>query len=102
VLKLDRHDTSSRRRLDVAAREAISRTPPAAAVAAMVQPAGAATPAVAGAGAVPPPPPAAPGGGAAGIAITAGSVRGMSRDDRIKTALEARRKIIESRQQGNP
>ena len=104
VLKLDRHDPASRRRLDMAARETVTR-PPAPAVA-MAPPASAVAvspPAVAASGAVPPPPPGVPGGATAGGPVKGGSnIHNFNRDGRIQAALEKRRQIIESHQQGTP
>lgn len=94
-LKMDRRDAGSRRRTDLAAKEALTRTPPA--VAPLLPPAPLQTTVVSGApGAVPPPPPI-PGTNVGAVRDSAGGVGGMSRDDRVKAALDARRKIIESR-----
>ena len=97
ILKLDKGDASSKARNENAAKEAIARTPPLPPSPVPVQPNGAGIPPP------PPPPPPLPGGvglppAGAGTAFNAQAAGSQSKGDRIKAALEARRRILESRQ----
>lgn len=113
TLKLEKGDASSKTRSDSAAAIAASRSAAAAAVLPPPIPMpGAALAGAAGAahGTPPPPPPPPPipgmlpttahGGGGAAVANAATTaVSGASKEERIKAALEARRRILDKRQQ---
>lgn len=99
VLKLEKGDSASRSRTDQAAKESATRNPPLPASAPRPPVPQPGMPGTAGFTVQPPPPPPAPiaAGNSAAIAAAAAAGSPVARDDRIKAALEARRKLINDR-----